>query len=100
MEGLTDVIHVADASAIVERALDDDFMAIRNDAHKGRHAGGGGNPPLARGGRLPKMGSDVSERYLAIYDIDDCNPRNRDNAFCRINGRPRPNEFTPPELLS
>lgn len=37
VEGLTDaVIHVADASAIGGDSLDDDdFMAIRNDAHKG-----------------------------------------------------------------
>lgn len=81
VEGLTDaVIHMADASAITSvhsKTISRQFvtMPIKVDTLE-RNL-----PPLACRGRLPKMESDTSERYLAIYDIDDRKPRDRDNVF-------------------
>lgn len=73
------VIHVADASAVVgvrPTTISRRFvtMPIKVDTL-------GGNPSsLAREERSPKMESATSERYLAIYDIDDHEPRDQDNA--------------------
>lgn len=56
------------------------------------------NPPLlAREEWSPKMGSATSKRYLAIYDIDDHEPRDQDNASA-VSMDVRPAKFTPAEL--
>jgi len=53
----------------------------------------------ARGGTIAKNGiRATSERYLAIYEINNRELKDRDNAFAASVDRPA--KFTPPELLS
>jgi len=94
VEGLTDaVIHVADASAITDvRSTTISWRFVTMPIKVDMLAGN------ARGGTIAKNGiRATSERYFAIYEIDNRELKNWDNAFAASMDRLA--KFTPPGII-
>lgn len=98
------VIHVAMYPCLCS-SFHEDFMAIRNDAHKGWYAWKNAllsfslSLSSARQSPKNKMRHTLRAKDLVIYDIDHLDARDRNHAYV-INGHYSPAKFTTTELLS